>query len=184
MIQSETTENIRKALEVLREWNPECNLQYFMSEAELSAIEAVFPNKDIPVQLCREQAWMRCCWDHKHGLTQAEADSLLELLHACPWASPADGPNPAQYYNETISRLKLSQCGEFILLLGMQWLSSKWLPKSKCLLKSCRSKSKDANLDKYFSTPSTSALTPCHPLPQDHHHSNGNDQHFQLSLPT
>ena len=47
IIQSETTENIREAMEMLRDWNPEWNPQYFMSdysEAELSVIEAVFPN--------------------------------------------------------------------------------------------------------------------------------------------
>ena len=48
---------------MLRDWNPEWNPQYFMSdysEAELSAIEAVFPNaKTYLCDFHREQAWIR-----------------------------------------------------------------------------------------------------------------------------
>ena len=118
-------------MENLRDWNPEWNPKYFMSdysEAELSAIEAVFPNaKTYLCDFHREQAWIRSCRDHTHGLTQTEADSLLELLRACAWAPPADGPDPAQYFKEAISRLKLSQVWNYHSAIR-QWLSSKWLP--------------------------------------------------------
>ena len=63
--QNETTDNIGEALEVLRKWNPEWNPLYFISdysEAELTAIEAVFPNaKTYLCDFHREQAWLRWC---------------------------------------------------------------------------------------------------------------------------
>ena len=61
-VQSETTENIQEALQLLKDWNPKWNPKYFMSdysEAELSAIEAVFPQaKTYLCDFHREQAWM------------------------------------------------------------------------------------------------------------------------------
>ena len=62
IVQSENAENIQEALTILTQWNPEWNPRFFMSdysEAELNAIEAVFPSTT--VHLCdfhREQAWM------------------------------------------------------------------------------------------------------------------------------
>ena len=58
--QSETAEQIQEALQILQTWNPEWKPRYFMcdySEAELAALEAVFPG--VTVYLCdfhREQA--------------------------------------------------------------------------------------------------------------------------------
>ena len=54
------------------------------SEAELLAIEHVFPNtKCFLCDFNREQAWERCVRDHKHGLTKEQGDELLQLLRAC-----------------------------------------------------------------------------------------------------
>ena len=134
IVQSETTHNIGEALEVLRKWNPEWNPLYFISdysEAELTAIEAVFPNaKTYLCDFHREQAWLRWCRDHTHGLTQEEADILLDLLRACAWAPPADGPDLAQHYKEAVSQLKLSQVWRNHPAVR-QWLCTKWLPISK-----------------------------------------------------
>ena len=68
--QSETAEQIQEALQILQTWNPECKSQYFMcdySEAELAALEAVFPV--VTVYLCDfhwEQAWERWTDERKH----------------------------------------------------------------------------------------------------------------------
>ena len=46
IVQSENTENIREAIEVLKKWNPKWKPKYFMTdylEAELTAIETAFP---------------------------------------------------------------------------------------------------------------------------------------------
>lgn len=65
VIQSETTQQISEALAVLQQWNPNWKPSFFIidySEAELSAIEEVFPSTK--VYLCdfhREQAWERWC---------------------------------------------------------------------------------------------------------------------------
>ena len=65
VIQSETSQQIAEALMVLKGWNPNWNPPFFIvdySEAELGAIEEVFPSTK--VYLCdfhREQAWERWC---------------------------------------------------------------------------------------------------------------------------
>ena len=130
IVQSENTENIKEAIEVLKKWNPNWKPKYFMtdySEAELTAIETVFP--DTKTYLCDfhcEQAWIRWCRDHKHGLTEAETDSLLDMLRACAWAPPANEPDPAQHYKEAVSQLKSSQVWTSHSSVR-QWLSSTWL---------------------------------------------------------
>lgn len=138
--QSETAENITEALQVLKQWNPEWCPRYFMSdysEAELSAVEAVFPNtKTYLCDFHREQAWLRWCRDQKHGLIQTEADNLLTLLRACAWApSTPDDQDPAKCYKEAVAQLKSSQVWQNHASVR-QWLSSKWLPipevKSTC----------------------------------------------------
>ena len=96
------------------------------SEAELTAIETMFP--DTKTYLCdfhREQAWIRWCRDRRHGLTEAETDSLLDMLRTCAWTPPANEPDPAQHYKEAVSQLKNS-CGQVILLSDSSF-SSTWL---------------------------------------------------------
>ena len=107
IVQCESADNIEEALQKLKSWNPDWNPRFFMSdysEAELAAVQHVFPSTK--VYLCdfhREQAWVRWCRDHKHGLTQAEADTLLEQLCACAWAPPADGDNPGELYKLAVN---------------------------------------------------------------------------------
>ena len=67
---------------------------------------------------------MRWCHDHKHGLTQPEADDLLDLLRACAWAPPGDGPNLTEHYEEALSRLKVWRNHSAV----QQWLSTMWIP--------------------------------------------------------
>ena len=71
--QSETAEQIQETLQILQTWNPECKSQYFMcdySEAELAALEVVFPV--VTVYLCDfhwEQAWESWTDERKHEFT-------------------------------------------------------------------------------------------------------------------
>ena len=130
IVQSENTENIREAIEVLKKWNPKWKPKYFMtdySEAELTAIETTFPaTKTYLCDFHREQAWIRWCRDHKHGLTQAESEELLDLLRACTWAPPGDEPDPTYNYKDAVSRLKSSSVWANHSSVE-QWLSSTWL---------------------------------------------------------
>lgn len=63
MIESETTENIKEAIDILKTWNPSWSPSYFMmdySEQEYQAIHLAFP--DSSKYLCKfhvEQAWVR-----------------------------------------------------------------------------------------------------------------------------
>ena len=60
ILESESTENISEAMQILHSWNPEWNPKFWMcdySEAEISALECCFP--DTTIYLCdfhREQA--------------------------------------------------------------------------------------------------------------------------------
>ena len=108
VVQSETSNNINEALTKLKEWNP----QYFMtdySEAEMVALQQAFPTTK--VFLCdfhREQAWVRWTRDHKHGLSTAEAEELLDLLRACAWAPPGNCTDIGENYQLAVSHLKRS----------------------------------------------------------------------------
>ena len=129
--QSESAEHIEEPLRMLKSWNPEWKPRFFMSdysEAELAAVQAVFPSTTL--YLCdfhREQAWVRWCRDHKHGLTQTEANTLLEHLRACAWAPPADGDDPGRLYKLAVDNLKASPVWKKHHSVR-QWLSNMWLP--------------------------------------------------------
>lgn len=137
VVQSENKDNIEEALKVLKKWNTDWNPQYFMSdysEAELSAVEAVFPSTK--VYLCdfhREQAWVRWTRDHKHGLSPVEAENLLDSLRVCAWAPPVDGNEPEFRYHAAVDSLKKSSAWKNHLAVR-EWLANKWLsiPEVKC----------------------------------------------------
>ena len=89
VVQSEQSDKIREAIEIIKQWNPNWNPAYFMcdySEAELLALESCFPS--VKLYLCdfhREQAWER--WTKK-SLSKEDGEILLsgyatalELLH-------------------------------------------------------------------------------------------------------
>lgn len=130
VIESETAENIAESLTMLKQWNPTWKPQYFMtdySEAEVAALEIVFPNTTI--YLCdfhREQSWDRWVKDRKHGLTQAEAEELLALLRACAWAQPSSDDNLASGYELAVQNLKKSSVWSNHVQV-QQWLTQTWL---------------------------------------------------------
>ena len=130
VIQSETAESISEALAKLKVWNPNWCPLYFMSdysEAELVALEEVFPATT--VYLCdfhREQAWDRWAKDHKHGLSQTEAEELLTFLRACAWAPPTDDADPTSAYKLAVTNLKQSAVWNNHEQVR-EWLTAKWL---------------------------------------------------------
>ena len=135
ILESETTENISEALQILQNWNPEWNPMFWMcdySDAEISALECCFP--DTTVYLCdfhREQAWERWVKDGKHGLTSDEADQLLAELRACAWAPPGrEGEDIDICYKQAVQNLKESKVWKDHTCV-QQWLSTTWLSISQ-----------------------------------------------------
>ena len=112
VVESEESDKIQKAIEVIEKWNPKWNPKYFMydySEAELLALEASFPS----VFFCdfhKEQAWERWARNTKHGLSGEESETLLSLLRDCAGAPPCDdGQHPEDYhYQLAVDRLQRS----------------------------------------------------------------------------
>jgi len=135
VIQSESAQNIAEALLQLKQSNPSWSPPYFLcdySEAELSAIQEVFP--EAKVYLCdfhREQAWTRWTRDHQHGLSAEEAEELLFLLRNCAWAPPtlpSEQLPPGANYKT--AEKKLQQSSVWIQHPMVQsWLNAKWLCK-------------------------------------------------------
>ncbi|XP_063232355.1 uncharacterized protein LOC134536550 isoform X1 [Bacillus rossius redtenbacheri] len=85
VVQSESTALIAEALNVFKEWLPEWQPQFWMtdfSEMEIVAIEKTFPRNT--VYLCafhREQAWLR--WVRKSGnVTSGNSEEILSMWRA------------------------------------------------------------------------------------------------------
>jgi len=130
IVQSEASQYIEEAINIVKKWNPEWNQNILYSDAEILTLESAFPKTT--VYLCdfhREQARERWVKDHKHGLTMDEGTQLLDLLCDCAWASPSqpgDGKQLDYFYLQAVDRLKKSQ----IWLQHEQvriWLSTTWL---------------------------------------------------------
>ena len=84
VVQSETKDSIFEALKMISTWNPTWNPEFFMtdySESETGAIIDAFPNyKTYICYFHREQCWERWVKERKHGLTNNDADALLNYL--------------------------------------------------------------------------------------------------------
>ena len=113
IVQSESTEQILEALNILKQWNPDWKPAFFLcdySEAEISSIQQAFPTTT--VYLCdfhREQAWTRWVRDHKNGLNKQQQEQLLALLRACAWAPSAVDTSTLDvdaYYQQAVADLK------------------------------------------------------------------------------
>ena len=133
-------EYIREALSVLKSWNPTWEPKFYLtdySDAEIAAITKVFPNTQ--VYLCefhREQAWERWVKERKHGLSDIQAATLLDLLRDCANAPPnhncPDKPYD-QHYQHAVGQRKAADVWVGNLNV-QQWLQNKWL----CCPKVCR----------------------------------------------
>ena len=133
IIQSETTEYICEALSILKSWNPKWNPQFYLtdySDAEIAAINKLFPTTQ--VYLCefhREQAWERWVKERKHGLSDTQAITLLDLLRDCANAPPnynlPDMPSD-HHYQHAVEQLKVADV--WLSNQNVQeWLTNKWL---------------------------------------------------------
>ncbi|XP_067928258.1 uncharacterized protein [Watersipora subatra] len=92
LIPEETTSNIKKALDVIKEWNPNWLPGSWMtdcSQAEINALETSFP--DTTVYLCdfhREQAWDRNL--KKYVKNPDDKSMILTLLHKLAYSRSVD----------------------------------------------------------------------------------------------
>ena len=108
VVQSEQSDKIREAIEIIKQWNPNWNPAYFMcdySEAELLALESCFPS--VKLYLCdfhREQAWER--WTKK-SLSKEDGEILLSLLRNCAGAPSCEDQEHAEdyFYHQAVNPL-------------------------------------------------------------------------------
>ena len=139
IVQFETSVHIEEALKILKKWNPLWKPSHFMcdySDSEISALQASFPA--VKVYLCdfhREQAWERWMKDHKHGVSNDEADKLLEVLRACAWAPPAEEDEKLPFdhhYKAAVKKLKENDTWVDNPQVK-NWLLNMWLPKPQVI---------------------------------------------------
>ena len=93
IVYSESQERISEALKIIKSWGLNWDVTYGMtdySEAEISALEAVFPG--IIVYICefhREQAWGRWVMKAENGLNKPEQDEFMShmrsIAHSHTW---------------------------------------------------------------------------------------------------
>ena len=133
IIQSETSEDIYEALSVLKTWNPNWNPKFYLldyPDAEIAAVNKLLPAT--AVYLCefhREQAWERWVKERRHGLSELDGATLLDLLRDCANSPPnlnlQDKPTD-HYYQHALTQLKSSDVWKDNDNV-QQWLSSTWL---------------------------------------------------------
>ncbi|KAL3060845.1 hypothetical protein OYC64_015230 [Pagothenia borchgrevinki] len=124
---SETTADVKEALQVFKEWNPDWSPSHFMvdfSEVEIGALEEEFQGSK--VLLCdfhREKAWVEWCRKKDHGVSHAQ-DSLLPLLRSIAAAS-----TPEEFSTRlcNLQEAKVWKDNEKV----RAWFSNKWLPEAK-----------------------------------------------------
>uniref|UniRef100_A0A8W8IS37 SWIM-type domain-containing protein n=1 Tax=Magallana gigas TaxID=29159 RepID=A0A8W8IS37_MAGGI len=127
VVANENRENIKEGLQMVKEWNPEWNPKYFMTdfdEREIWAIENTF--KDCESLLCdfhREQAWTRWMKDGKHGLTTVQME-VLELLRKIAHSATENE------FHGHVQNLKFSTHWKESTLL-QKWFEGKWLKNAK-----------------------------------------------------
>ena len=144
IVQSESQCCIEEALSIIKSWNPNWKPNFFMtdySEAEISALEALFPSTKI--YLCdfhREQAWERWVKNHKHGLTSNEAEILLDHLRAIAWAPSVlpdeDGASPNCKYHKFHAAVKVLKDTNIWKNNSnvREWLNNTWLSIPEVLM--------------------------------------------------
>ena len=112
IVQSECAVSIKEALLVLRSWNPECNLQLFMSnfsEAEISALEQTFPGVTLyGCDFHHEQVRTHWIQHHKNGLSVDDREQSLSLLCDCTWAPSAGELACGLHYKQSLEKLQKS----------------------------------------------------------------------------
>ena len=117
----------------------EPKLESTFSDAEIGAIEAVFPS--CKVYICdfhREQCWERWVKDRKHGLASSEADTLLSFLRDIANSPSPTSPDLSVDYHDQkhVDSLKSGNIWKNNLQLR-EWIENKWLscPQVSTLVK-------------------------------------------------
>ena len=130
IVQSEDTDSILEALNIVKQWNPTWSPNFFLcyySEAEIGALEQAFPNVVYLCDFHREQAWTRWIRERKHGLSSDDSDLLLSMLRACAWAPPGgEGESRDCHYQQAVTNLRNSRIWNGNVQV-QQWLDSTWL---------------------------------------------------------
>ena len=130
IVQSEDTDSILEALNIVKQWNPTWSPSYFLcdySEAEIGALEQAFTNVVYLCDFHREQAWTRWIRERKHGLSSEDAELLLTMLRACAWATPGgEGESRDYHYRQAVTNLRNSRIWNGNVQV-QQWLDSTWL---------------------------------------------------------
>ena len=73
--------------------------------------------------------------DHKHGVSNDEADKLLEVLRACAWAPPAEEDEKLPFdhhYKAAVKKLKENDTWVDNPQVK-NWLLNMWLPKPQVI---------------------------------------------------
>ncbi|KAK3755969.1 hypothetical protein QZH41_016829, partial [Actinostola sp. cb2023] len=127
IIQNESTDSIKEALGILKQWNPVWNPPFFMtdfSEEEITAVEETFP--DCTVYLCdfhREQAWERWVNKKDNGVS-GQKEEVLSKLRQIARASTEE------IYQKAVFNLKDSQLWKRNIKI-QKWFGNKWIKASK-----------------------------------------------------
>eukprot|EP00794_Sanderia_malayensis_P002202 gene2202-2507_t len=127
--ESETTESIQEALEIMKKWNPEFKPKHFMtdySNEEITAIENVFPG--CFTLLCdfhREQAWDRWLRKTANGCSQIRTD-VLEMLRRIARSQTDEGCTLAEKDLKASPIWKKREYGKLV-----QYVETYWLPIKK-----------------------------------------------------
>ena len=132
--QSETTEAISEALNVLKEWNPTHLLSYVITQKQkFQQSKLCLSQFKCTCDFHREQAWTRWVNKSQHGLSSSEADILLSLLRKCAWAPSSQGESDT-HYQEAVKQLEDSDVWKNHDRVR-SWLLSTWLniPKVHCI---------------------------------------------------
>ena len=123
IVQSETTEQILEALNMLKNWNKEWKPPFILcdySEAEISAIEQAFPGITVYINFVISIV-------NKHGLggqetTKMGSTTVGKLMCLCMGTiSRISGLSHDAYYQQVVTTLKQSPN------ISVQWLSKTWL---------------------------------------------------------
>ena len=90
IVQSEPSDCIKEALQILKTWNPNWHPKFFHDQLFWGrnwSFEGIFPGTTVYFCNChREQAWERRVCDKKQSLSSEDAESLLDQLRPCAWA--------------------------------------------------------------------------------------------------
>lgn len=122
----ENADAINEALQLIKDWNPTWNPDFFMvdfSEAEINAIERLFPSCLVYIwDFHRAHAWVRWINNSKKGINKDKKDNLLNSLRNLARTS-TEGD-----FNLALRDLQDSELWRTNTRL-QKWMNTTWLPE-------------------------------------------------------